>query len=111
MLSPTQKLLLLHNRIIPTPQVQRFQIVSAELQVEAGQPLTDISELFHSVTWKGLAAPSLFEIIVLEGILKNRPYTLRQIQGMTLHIMDDNADTHVIPLSSEIATRRFTGWV
>ncbi len=108
--TPSQKLFLLHNRIIPTPQQQRFHLVTAELEVETGQPLVDVNEIFHSVIWKGLAAPSLVEIIVLKGVLSNRPYSLQQISGMTLHIMDENADTHVIPLSSTIATRRFAGW-
>lgn len=108
--APDQKLFLLHNRILPTLEQHRFHLVTAELQVSTGEPHIDISELFHSVLWKGLAAPSLVEMVILYGVLENRPFTLRQIAEMHLHIMDDNADMHDIALSSIIATRRFTGW-
>ncbi len=107
---PETNTFLLHNRIIPTPGVRRFDLVSAEISLEGER--IDCSSFFHSVSWKGLAAPSLVEMIHLFGVcVKRKPYTTQQINAMTLHVMDSDAEEYEIPLCDESARVRFDGWV
>ena len=108
---PESKSFLLHNRIIPTPSIRRFDLVSAELSSSNNTEKIDCSSLFHEVSWKGLAAPSLVEMIHIFGIyVKGRPFTTQEINSMTLHVMDSEAEDFDIPLASESARVRFDGW-
>lgn len=107
---PESKMFLLHNRIIPSPGVRRFDIVSAELSINSSSERIDCSYFFLEMGWKGLAVPSLVEMIHLFGCVKGRPYTNEQITNFTLHVMDAEGDNYDISLESTIARRRFTGW-
>ena len=85
-----------------------FHVVSVEL-IEVNR-IRDISSFFHRLSWKGLFAPSLFEVVLLYQKL-NKEYLKRdRILEKKLRVMDDNGDIHMIPLSSPIAKRVFTGW-
>ncbi len=108
---PETKSFLLHNRIIPTPGVRRFDLVSAELSTPDSSLRIDCSSFFHEVSWRGLAVPSLVEMIHLYGVcVKGKPFTNEQINQMTLHIMDENADNFDIPLNSSSARQRHVSW-
>ena len=87
----------------------QFHIVTAELV--KGDSVEDCTEIFHQVNWSTRAIPSLLEVVLLDGLHKGKPYSLTELKGYTLRIMDDNADTHEILLSSEIASRAFCGLV
>jgi hypothetical protein len=108
---PESKIFLLHNRIIPTPGIRRFDIVSAVLSAGSNSERIECTSFFLEVGWKGLAAPSLVEMIHLFGVcVKGKPYTNEQINSFTLHVMDSEGDDYDIPLESTTAQRRFTGW-
>jgi hypothetical protein len=100
---------LLHNRTIPTPGKKRFSLVTAELITNDAR--IDLTEFFNEVSWKGLAAPSLLEMIILYGFHQKHPVSVQVIKGWSLEIMDSDANTHTIQLHSDIACRRFSGWV
>ena len=105
------KSFLLHNRIIPTPGIHRFDIVSAELSTQDSSSRIDCTSFFLEVSWRGLAAPSLVEMIHLFGTcVKGNPYSSEQINQLTLHIMDSDGEFFDIPLNSVSASQRFTGW-
>ena len=91
-------------------RLQQFHIVTAEL-VKGNDILEDCTEIFHEVNWSTRSVPSLFEVVLVHGLHKGKPYSITELKGYTLRIMDDNADTHDIPLTSEIATRGFRGFV
>lgn len=85
-----------------------FHVVSVEL-IEVNR-IVDISSFFHRLSWKGVFAPSLLEVVLLYQKL-NKDYLKREyILEKKLRIMDENGDMHTIPLSSNIAKRFFTGW-
>lgn len=90
-------------------RLQQFHFVTAELV--KGNSVQDCTEIFHEVNWFTGAVPSLFEVVLLHGLHKGKPYSVNELKGYTLRIMDDNADTHDILLSSEIASRAFCGLI
>jgi hypothetical protein len=103
------KTFLLHNRTIPNPGKKRFNIVTAELITNDAR--IDLTEFFNEVSWKGLAAPSLLEMIILYGFHQNHPVSVHTIKGWSIEVMDSDANEHKIYLHSDIASRRFSGWV
>ena len=107
--NPKTNIFLLHNRIIPIPGVHRFDMITADLVING--KTCDCSSFFLEVGWKGLAAPSLVEMIHLYGILKlGMPYTTEQINSMTLHITDTDGDDYDIPLNCSSAQQRHSTW-
>lgn len=107
--NPNTNIFLLHNRIIPTPGVRRFDVITAEFNF--GSQTIDCSPFFLEVGWKGLGAPSLVEMIHLYGILKlGTPFTTEQINSITLHITDTEGDDYDIPLNCSEARERHSSW-
>ncbi len=108
---PESNTFLLHNRIIPTPRTKRFDLVTAELSTGNSSERIDCSSFFHQVGWKGLAAPSLVEMIHLFGVcVKGKPYTNEEINNFMLHITDSEGDDFDIPLNCPSARQRFDKW-
>ncbi len=107
--NPKTNIFLLHNRIIPTPGVKRFDLITAEITLN--NEAIDCSSFFLDVGWKGLASPSLVEMIHLFGILRlGAPFTTEQINSMILHITDTEGDDFDIPLNCASARLRHDSW-
>jgi hypothetical protein len=69
--------------------------------------MIDCSDFFLEIGWKGLATPSLVEMVHLYGILKlEKPFTTEQINSLLLHITDIEGDSFEIPLHSPFAKLR-----
>jgi hypothetical protein len=96
-----------HNRIQPLNN-HRFDIVSLNLDCNGSS--IDISSLFHEVSWKDQAVPSLFEMVLLTMMINNKSHSIQEIEKWHLDVMDSDANTHRISLQSEVARRPFTGW-
>ncbi len=96
--------LLLHNRLADNTY-QSFDCVD----VRVGQE--NITSFFMNLRWKQGAAPSLIECILLYGILSHYPLSREEISTKLLTVLDSDANEHEILLGSEVAKRRFVGWV
>lgn len=88
---------------------RRFHVVIAELE-RPGQTKKDMTEIFHKVTWNPGSAPSLVEMVLLQGLYEGEMYPLREIKKWKLVVLDDNAEEHTIQLDREEASERFRGW-
>jgi hypothetical protein len=88
---------------------RRFHVVIVELERE-GMEKKDLTELFHRVTWSPGTAPSLLEMVQLQGMYDKEIYQLSTIKKWKLSVLDDNADQHTIELRGQEAEERFRGW-
>ncbi len=105
--NPKTNLFLLHNRLIPSPRINRFDFITAEIKLN--EKMIDCSDFFLEIGWKGLAIPSLVEMVHLYSIQKlEKPFTVEQINVIVLHVTDIEGDTFEIPLNSSFAKSRNT---
>jgi hypothetical protein len=87
---------------------RRFHIVTAEIKKE--ETTEDVTEIFHRIKWSPGAAPSVLEMILLHNMHKQTMYSIKDIRKWKLHVMDDNADEHVLDLGKEGVFVKFRGW-
>jgi hypothetical protein len=90
-------------------RMRQFDVVIAEIVKEDGSKKC-CSELFHNVSWAPGATPSLFEMLLLDGLHSDRPYTTDEIYKWKLSIMDSNGDEYEIKMDSEKVMEAFTRW-
>jgi hypothetical protein len=105
--SPTNNRFTRENRI-QTPTNNRFDVVTVSLVGQ--EKMYDLSSLFHDVSWKDQANPSLTEMVLLWSMLAKQSFTIQEIGEMKIHVMDSDANDHSIQLHDELANRPFTGW-
>ncbi len=105
--SATTKRFTRQNRV-QTSNNHRFDIVS--LTLENNGTSYDIAPLFHDVSWKDQANPSLTEMVLLWSMIAKQSFTVQEISEMRIQVMDSDANEHTIRLDGEIDNRPFTGW-
>lgn len=89
--------------------LRRFHVVIAEIEDDKKNKI-DVTEIFHRIRWSPGAAPSLFEMILLHNMMREKYYSLKELKGYKLNILDDNADEHTVELGSEEGMEKFRGW-
>ena len=91
-------------------RAQRFDAIEVVLE-RIGQDDIDLADFFNQVTWKQFAIPSLYEVVMMYFLEQKTPISHYALERMMLRVVDSSMDEHRIPLNSNTATRRFTGWV
>lgn len=89
---------------------KRFDIVDAV--VEGSGVSLNITEFMMGVSWgsEGISAPSLFEVVLLSTLFTQTPEPVSKIERWNLIVMDSDANTHTIHLSSHRAKEQFRAW-
>ena len=87
-------------------------VVSAELVNDDSSLYIDISYIFHTVSWKGnySAAPSLYEVVMVECLSSGFAFTEESLSKLTLSVMTADAMIIRVPLSSANSKMPFTEW-
>jgi hypothetical protein len=84
-----------------------LDIVTAELTTPFG--VYDLSSFFYSVKWH-LAAPSLYELVLLFLLHEKLCLTTSTLDSSALTILTSDAEEHVIEMNSVVARQPFRGF-
>ena len=86
---------------------QSLDIVTAELKTPS--TTYDLSSFLYSVKWY-LAAPSLYELVLLYLLHEKTCLSTDMLDSYTLHVLTSDAEEVVIDLHSPLAKQSFRGF-